>query len=176
MIYLQIFWAFFITNILGYGGGPPSIPLIQNEVVTHYMWMTVEEFGETLALANALPSPISTELGGCIGYQVAGIPGAMVGLFATVAPTALAVIGLLGVFHLFRQAPQIKAMTHSIRPIVTVLLGTLAVQFILGSCEQIGLWHTLILGSASYFLMEQRKVHPAFVIILAMGYGGFFIK
>ncbi|ERM17237.1 hypothetical protein P615_21915 [Brevibacillus laterosporus PE36] len=36
MIYLQIFWAFFITNILGYGGGPPSIPLIQNEVVTHY--------------------------------------------------------------------------------------------------------------------------------------------
>ncbi|WP_232699870.1 chromate transporter [Brevibacillus daliensis] len=172
MIYLEIFWAFFISNILGYGGGPPSIPLIQNEVVDHFQWMTVEEFGETLALGNALPSPISTKLAGYIGYEVAGLPGAIVGLIATILPTAIAMIALLGIFHLFRNAPQIKAMTKSIRPIVTVLLGTLAIEFLLGSYERIGLWHTLFLGVASYYLMEKRKLHPALVILLAMGYGG----
>jgi len=43
MIYIQLFMAFFVSNILGYGGGPASIPLIQKEVVDRYHWLTVKE-------------------------------------------------------------------------------------------------------------------------------------
>ncbi|GEC93690.1 chromate transporter [Brevibacillus brevis] len=175
MIYLQLFWAFFISNILGYGGGPPSIPLIQNEVVDHYQWMTVQEFGEVLAVGNALPSPIATKLAGYIGYQVAGIPGAVVALFATVAPTAIAMVLLMGFINLFRSAPQVKAMTQSVRPVVTVLLGTMTYQFLMGAVEGIGWMQTGILTVASYLLLETWKVHPAFVILGAMAYGFVFI-
>jgi chromate transporter len=175
MIYLQIFWAFFITNILGYGGGPPSIPLIQNEVVNHYQWMTNQEFGEVLALANALPSPISTKLAGYIGYEVAGVAGAIIAIIATVAPTAIAMILLLGFINLFREAPQVKAMTQSVRPVVAVLSGIIANQFIQGSLEQIGWLHTVILGIASLLLLEYRKMHPALVIAGAMIYGWLLI-
>lgn len=171
MIYLQIFWAFFISNILGYGGGPPSIPLIQNEVVNHYGWMTNQAFGEVLAIANALPSPISTKLAGYIGYEVAGWLGATVGIIATVAPTAIAMILLLRFVNLFRDAPQVKAMTQSVRPVVAVLSGIMAYQFIQGSLEQIGWVHTLILAALSLFLLEFRKIHPALVIGGAMIYG-----
>ncbi|MFM1651105.1 chromate transporter [Brevibacillus sp. B_LB10_24] len=171
MIYLQIFWAFFIANILGYGGGPPGIPLVQNEVVNHYHWLTNQEFGEILAVANALPSPISTKLAGYIGYEVAGVPGAIVGLIATVAPTAVAMILLLGFMNVFQKAPQVKAMTQSVRSIVAVMLGILAYQFIQGSIEQIGWVHTLILAAAAFFLLENRKIHPAVVIAGAMVYG-----
>ncbi len=54
MIYVQIFLAFFIPGIVGYGGGPASIPLVQYEVVDRYEWMTVEEFSEVLALGKCL--------------------------------------------------------------------------------------------------------------------------
>lgn len=175
MIYLQLFWAFFISNILGYGGGPPSIPLIQNEVVDHYNWMTIKEFGEVLAVANALPSPIATKLAGYVGYQVAGVPGATVALFATVAPTAIAMILLLQFINLFRNAPQVKAMTQSVRPIVTVLLGTMTYQFLMGAVEGIGWMQTGILTVASYLLLETWKVHPAIVMVAAMAYGFFLI-
>jgi chromate transporter len=175
MIYLQLFWAFFISNILGYGGGPPSIPLIQNEVVNTYKWMSVQEFGEVLAVGNALPSPIATKLAGYIGYQVAGVPGAAVALFATVAPTAIAMILLLQFIHVFRKAPQVKAMTQAVRPIVTVLLGTMTYQFLLGAVEGIGWMQTAILTVASFLLLEKWKLHPALVIVIAMAYGYFFI-
>jgi chromate transporter len=33
MIYWHLFLAFFISGILGYGGGPASIPLVEHEVV-----------------------------------------------------------------------------------------------------------------------------------------------
>jgi len=83
MIYWQLFLAFFIPNIVGYGGGPAIIPLIENEVVGRYGWMSSQAFAETLALANALPSPIATKMAGYIGYDVAGVPGSLIATFAT---------------------------------------------------------------------------------------------
>lgn len=176
MIYLNLFWAFFVSNILGYGGGPPSIPLIQNEVVNHYHWLSVKEFGEILAVANALPSPIATKLAGYVGYEVAGVSGAVVALLATVAPTAIAMILLMGFMNLFRSAPQVKAMTQSVRPIVTVLLGTMTFEFFIGAVEGIGWMHTFILAAAALLLLEKGKVHPALVIVAAMSYGIVFIS
>ncbi|NGQ97144.1 chromate transporter [Brevibacillus sp. SYP-B805] len=175
MLYLQIFWAFFVANILGYGGGPPSIPLIQAEVVDHYHWITNEQFGEILALANALPSPIATKLGGYIGYEVGGVTGAIVALLATIAPTGIAMIALIGFMNLFRNAPQVKAMSQSIRPIIAVLFAVLTYQFFLSAIEQAGWMHTLILAAAAYFFLERKKAHPAMVIASSMVYGIIFI-
>lgn len=94
MTYWHIFLAFFIPGIVGYGGGPASIPLVQNEVVNRYGWLTVSEFSEVLALGNALPGPIATKMAGYIGYQQGGILGSIVGIFATVAPSLILMIVL----------------------------------------------------------------------------------
>ena len=42
MIYWQIFVAHFVPNILGYGGGPATIPLLEHEVVGRYGWLTAD--------------------------------------------------------------------------------------------------------------------------------------
>ncbi|WP_047154210.1 chromate transporter [Aneurinibacillus tyrosinisolvens] len=177
MVLWQLFWAFFVANILGYGGGPPSIPLIQNEVVNHYGWMTNQEFGEAFAFGNALPSPIATKLGGYIGYQVAGVPGALAALLGTIAPSAVAMVVLLRFLTLFKTAPQVKAMTQAIRPIVAVLMGILAYQFfssaIMGNA---GILHTILLAGLSYLFMERIKVHPAIIIGSSLLYGAVFLS
>src|SRR6476619_7094928 len=99
IIYWKIFLAFFIPGIVGYGGGPSSIPLVENEVVGRYGWLTVSEFSEVLALGNSLPGPIATKMAGYIGYDVAGIPGSLVAIFATVAPSLILMIVLLGFLY-----------------------------------------------------------------------------
>jgi chromate transporter len=171
MILLEIFIAIFIPNILGYGGGPPIIPLLQAEVVDHYGWLTLEQFGEVFALANALPSPIATKLGGYIGYQVAGVPGAIVALIATIAPTAIAMIILYKFLHLFKNSVQVKAMTQIVRPIVAVLLGILAYQFFDRAYEASGIFQTIAIAAISLIALEKFKVHPAIVIGLSLAYG-----
>lgn len=176
MIYLELFWAFFISNILGYGGGPPSIPLIQKEVVDHFQWLSLKEFGDLLALGNALPGPIATKMAGFIGYQVGGVLGALVALTATVLPSAIAVIALFKFVELFKNAPQVKAMTKSVQPVVAVLLGVLAIQFFLDAWHSSGTLHTLILTVASFVALELVKIHPAFVIVGALSYGAVFLK
>jgi len=175
MIYWEIFLAFFIPGILGYGGGPSSIPLIENEVVDRYGWMNVNEFSEVLALGNALPGPIATKMAGYIGYQQGGVLGSFIGVFATVAPSLILMIVLLGFLYKYKDSPKVKRMTTFIRPAIAVLLGVMAFSFFFTSYHDTGMWQTLFLVVASFLLLEKLKVHPALVIVGAMGYGAFFI-
>lgn len=171
MLYFKIFLAFFIPGILGYGGGPASIPLIENEVVDRYGWMTVNEFSEVLAMGNALPGPIATKMAGYIGYSEGGVLGAIVGVFATVAPSLVLMIGLLGLLMKFKDSPKVKRLTIIVRPVIAVLLGVMTYDFFFSSYEGVGLLQTILIGGISYVLMEKMKVHPAYVIAGALVYG-----
>lgn len=108
MIYVQIFLAFFIPGILGYGGGPSSIPLIEHEVVDNYEWMTTNEFSEMLAMGNALPGPIATKMAGYIGYEQGGVLGSIIGVFATVAPSMILMLALLGLLMKYKESPVLN--------------------------------------------------------------------
>jgi chromate transporter len=175
MIYIKIFWALFIPGILGYGGGPSSIPLVENEVVDHYHWMTVKEFSEILAMGNSLPGPIATKMGGYIGYAEGGIIGAIVGVFATVAPSLILMIALLSLLMKHKDSPRVKRMTVVVRPVIAVLLGVMTYDFLFNSYKDFGIGQTLFIGVVSYILMERIKIHPAYVIAGALVYGGIFL-
>lgn len=175
MIYIQIFLAFFIPGILGYGGGPASIPLVEKEVVGRYGWLSVQEFSEMLALGNALPGPIATKMAGYIGFEQAGVLGAAVGVFATVAPSLILMIGLLGLLMKYKESPPVKRLTVVIRPVIAVLLGLMTYDFLFSSYEGIGIWQSLFIGVVAFLLMEKLKVHPAYVIVGALIYGGVWL-
>lgn len=177
MIYWQIFLAFFIPGILGYGGGPASIPLVEKEVVDRYGWMTTQEFGEVLALGNALPGPVATKMAGYIGYTEGGILGSLVALFASVAPSLIMMIALMVTLLKYKDSPKVMNITKMIRPVIAVLLGAMALQFFMTSYDTSGNIQTIALIVISYWLLENRKMHPAYVILMALVYGaltGFF--
>ncbi|MEH6989868.1 MULTISPECIES: chromate transporter [Bacillaceae] len=176
MIYWDIFWAFFIANLLGYGGGPATIPLIQIEVVNNNGWMTLSEFGDVLAIANALPGPIATKMAGFIGYELGGVLGAAVALAATILPSALAVIVLFKFVNLFKDSPKVKLMTKSVQPVIAVLLAVMAYQFFMSAFEKSGMLHLMLLAAVSYLTLIKFKVHPSLVIFGALFYGGIFLS
>ncbi|WP_100334235.1 chromate transporter [Bacillus alkalisoli] len=176
MIYWHIFLAFFIPGIVGYGGGPATIPLVENEVVHRYEWLSVQEFSEVLALGNALPGPIATKMAGYIGYEQAGILGAAVGVFATVAPSLILMIALMSLLYKFKDSPKVKRMSNYVRPTIALLLGVMAYRFFAQSYEGAGLIHSAILVIASFLLLEKWKVHPAYVIVGALVYGAVLLS
>lgn len=171
MIYWEIWRSFFIANILGYGGGPATVPLIQKEVVDHHHWLTTQEFNEIFAMGNSLPGPIATKLAGYIGFQVGGYLGSFLALFATVAPSLILMVTLMGLLYKYRTSPQVKRMTLYVKPTIAVLLGVMAFQSFNDSYFQIGIGHILFLGIGSYLLMEKVKIHPGLVVLASLIYG-----
>ena len=77
---LDLFVSFLRASILGFGGGPSMVLLIQSEVVDLHGWLSNAEFLDAFAFGNALPSPIATKLAAFTGYHVAGWPGAFAAL------------------------------------------------------------------------------------------------
>nr|WP_106782539.1 chromate transporter [Lysinibacillus timonensis] len=172
MIYWELFLAFLIPGILGYGGGPGVIPLIEKEVVDNYGWLSTQEFSEVLALGNALPGPIATKMAGYIGYIEGGIVGSVIALFAIVAPTLLLIIGMMAILMRYKDSPQVKNISTIVKPVIAVLIGAMTLQFVLESRLLLGSLQTIIIMVLAFLLLEKWKVHPVFVIGLALIYGG----
>lgn len=175
MIYVDIFLAFFIPGIIGYGGGPASIPLIENQVVSTYGWMTTAEFSDTLALGNALPGPIATKLAGYIGYEQGGILGAVIALFATVGPSLILMLALLSLLYRYRDSARVKRLSSFVLPAIAILMADLTFDFFSTSIEGISWIPTIIIAVISYFALEKFKVHPALVIVTGLLVGGLFL-
>jgi chromate transporter len=175
-VYWELFLAFFIPNIIGYGGGPAIIPLIEAEVVGRYGWMSSQEFAETLALGNALPSPIATKMAGYVGYDVAGIGGALVAIFATVVPSLLLMLGALGLLYRHRDSPRVKRMSQWVRPVIAMMMAWLTWSFFSEGLNSAGLLHTALIGTGAAIALLHFRTHPAFVVLAALVYGGLFLS
>ncbi|MFC5559290.1 chromate transporter [Ureibacillus thermophilus] len=176
MIYIQIFLAFFIPNIIGYGGGPAAIPLIEHEVVDRYRWMTTEEFSDALALGNALPGPIATKMAAYIGYEQGGVLGAIIALFATVGPSLILMLLLLGLLYRNRNSPRVKRLSTFVLPAIAILMAELTFDFFQTSVELINWLPTIFIAFIAYFALEKWKVHPAVVIGIGLVAGGLFLS
>ncbi|MCD5324179.1 chromate transporter [Pontibacillus sp. HN14] len=165
---LHIFLAFFRVGILGYGGGPASIPLVHKEVVEKYKWMNDDEFSDVLALANTLPGPIATKMAGYIGYRVQGLFGVLNAVLATIVPTIILMIVLLTSLASLKDQPWVQGMTQAVVPVVGVMLGVLTWQFVKKSKDGLGWTPTILLALVTGVFMEVLNVHPGIIIAILL--------
>lgn len=171
-----LFWGFFKVGILGYGGGPGSISLIQVVTVDGNHWMTNSQFAEMLAIGNALPGPIATKLAVSIGYQVAGPVGAVSALLGVVLPSIILMLSLYHVLLAYKSNPYVAGMIRGVRPIVIVLLVLLIMDLIPGTFPKTRFAIPAIFFIIGFVAMRWLKVPASWVIVLSMAGGAWLLR
>jgi chromate transporter len=164
MTYYQLFVAFFRSGILGYGGGPAAIPLVQKEVVEIFKWMDNDEFGDILAIGNALPGPINTKMAGYIGYRVSGISGMLVAISASIIPTIILMIVILTSLASIKDQPWVQGATNAVVPVVGVMMAVLTWQFIGSSKKSLGWMKSIVFLVGSFLFIGILDIHPGIII------------
>lgn len=164
----NIFMAFFRSGMLGFGGGPASIPLIQKEVVEKYSWMTDEEFGDMLAIANTLPGPIATKLAGYVGYRISGFVGMLNAVFASIFPTIILMIFLLTSLSSFKEFDWVEGMTAAVVPVVGMMMAVLAWGFVEKTGNGFGWGKAIIIGSILFVALQLLHIHPGIIIVVLL--------
>jgi chromate transporter len=161
---LNLFLTFAKIGLVGYGGGPAMIPLIQEEVVEGHNWMTDEEFIDTLAMGNTLPGPIATKMSFFIGYKIGSWGGAVLSLAGLLLPS-LVLMMILGIAFLrFKDMPFAQAMLTAVRPVVVALLAYTVYTVFPKSVKN---WHTGLIGLVAFAAVAFLNVHPALTILAA---------
>jgi chromate transporter len=174
--YYEVCIAMFRTGILGYGGGPSTVPLIRYEAVTRFHWLEDEEFGEVLAIANALPGPIATKLAAYLGFRKLGVLGAIIAVLAHIMPTCIAMVALFSVISFFSSSSVISGMIAAVVPVVSVMLGMMAYEFAEKAVKGLGKPIGILFFLVSFLLLQILHLHPAIVIVVFLLYGAFHYK
>lgn len=156
--------AFGRVGLFGYGGGPSMIPLLQEEVVNRYRWLTLEQFVDALAMGNALPGPIVIKMGYYVGLQVAGLPGAVVATLGISLPGFILMAIMTAYFVQYRDSPRVLAMLKAVRPVVVALVALVVWDVFPVSVKS---WDTALILAVSFLIVALTSIHPALVIAAA---------
>jgi len=148
------------------------IPLMQAECVEGRGWLTDEQFLDGLAVGSALPGPIAAKMSVYVGMEVAGLPGAAVSLVAVVLPGVALMSVLATVLLRYRNTPALSGAMAAVQPVVIGLLAWTAISLVPDGVRGVG---GAVLAVAALVAMA-LKVHPAIVIVVAMGIGAVWMR
>lgn len=123
MIYLQLFLSFIQVGLFSIGGGYAAIPLIQNQVVDHFGWLSMSEFTDLVTIAEMTPGPIAVNSATFVGIRIAGIGGAVIATVGCILPSCFIVSLLAFLYYRYKGVSVLDSVLSSLRPAVVALIA-----------------------------------------------------
>ena len=159
----QITVHFALLSILSFGGVNVVLPDAHRFVVDTQHWLTDQQFADFFAIAQAAPGP-NFLIFALIGWQVAGVLGAITATLAIVVPAGTLAFIVGGLWHRFRNAPWRRAMQVGLAPITIGLVFSSA--FVLSSAADHD-WVTFAVTAATAVIALGTKLNPLWLFALA---------
>ncbi len=142
-------WTAFKVGALSFGGGFVIVPLMQNDAVNVYHWMTNAEFLNAVALGQVTPGPV-TATAAAVGYGAFGIGGGLLAAFVGFLPSFSFILLGGGRFERLRANRDARAFLDGAGPaaIGAILGATIPLATALGEG-----WQFAVLAAAGASLL-----------------------
>lgn len=174
MIYLQLFLSFLKIGAFSFGGGYAAMPMIQQQVVDAYHWLSLSEFGDLVTISQMTPGPIAINAATFVGIRVAGWQGALCATMGCVFPACVIVTVIAYFYVKYRHMEGLQMVLNTLHPAVIALILTsgitiLAQAFFQEShidLQQINWIQGGIFIICMYLLLRKKK-DPIIVMLFA---------
>ncbi|WDR02083.1 chromate efflux transporter [Devosia algicola] len=164
---LALFDGFYRSGALVFGGGHVVLPLLQEQVVPHFIG--ADAFLAGYGAAQAVPGPLFTfaaYLGAVIGTTTIGPVAAAICLVGIFLPGLLLVVGAMPFWEQFRTLPKGRAIMAG---------ANAAVVGILGAAFYNPVWTSAVVGPidvavalGGFTLLVLWKVPPTLVVFIVL--------
>ncbi len=128
--YWLLFKSTFIVSAFTIGGGYVIIPLLKAKYVDEYHWLTEEETIDMVAIAQSTPGIMAVNSAIILGYRMAGISGAVTGMFATVLPPLLIITLVAYFYDIVANNEYVKLVLKGMQCGATALLVNVAIDLL----------------------------------------------
>jgi chromate transporter len=157
VILLDIALYFMVLSLFSVGGLPSVMPEMQRYVVEVKHWMSPAEFMQAFAVGQAAPGPnmLITTL---VGWQVAGLAGALVALAAMCGPAAVLAWFVTDLWDRFKDSPWRRAIQRAIAPIVVAMI--LSGGVVLATPDSTPDWRLWLIAAATAAGILATKLNP----------------
>jgi chromate transporter len=154
---------FALLSLIAVGGVNPILPELQRQAVDVYGWMSGARFTDLFAIAQAAPGP-NLLVVTLIGWDVAGLPGALMATLAICAPSGVLAYFVSRLWDRFRLAPWRVAIQAGLIPVTIGLVA--AGAYVIARTADTSAAAFLITISTAIALFYTR-LHP--LLFLAAG-------
>lgn len=161
---LKLAWVFLKIGTVSFGGGLVIIPLVQNEVVLKYGWLTNKEFLDAVTLGQITPGPIIISAT-FIGYRVCGILGAVVATTSVILPSFVMICFATEAIKAFRENRILTSFLHGARIAVIGMIFEAAVSIGKDSLVDV---KTVVIAALSVICLFKYKVNSIWVLLGAV--------
>ncbi|MDN6664449.1 MAG: chromate transporter [Tetragenococcus koreensis] len=179
----MLFIVFLQIGLFSIGGGYAIIPLIQEQVVSAYNWLTIQEYTDIITISQMTPGPLVVNTASFVGMRLAGVPGAIAATMGSILSGTFFSIALYKFFKKYKNIDSVANVLKGLRASSVGLIASAASTIILiavvGASSldvrnftlNIG---AVILFSVSLFLLRKYKLNPILVMVLT-GIAGLFM-
>ena len=179
MTFLKLFFEFFKIGLFAVGGGPATIPFLQDLARSDYGWFNEEQLGVMIAIAESTPGPIGINMATYAGYNagfgdfgvLGGILGGITATMGLVTPSVIVIILVAGFLKAFKENNYVKGAFSGIRPVVTALVlfavfGIIKPIFFVNGEFVIPVIAISVVVFGLMCIKKLKKLHPAFWLVL----------
>ena len=152
------------VDLFAFGGGYASLPVMLHEVVEVHGWLDPRTFMDGIALGQVTPGPIVITAT-FVGYQVAGLAGAVVATLAVFVPSLTLLIAAVPHFDRLQSSALVQHAVHGILASFVGLLAAVSVRFALAAAWRL----PLAAITAAAFLALRLKVDILWVVLAGGG-------
>ncbi len=166
-ILLKLSWVFLKIGTFSFGGGVVIIPLVENEVVMKYGWLTKREFIDAVTLGQITPGPVVISAT-FIGYKVYGILGAIVSTISVILPSFVMICLATQAIKKFHENKVLANFFRGAR--VAVIGMILQAGLSIGKSSLID-FKTIFIAGITLICLLKYKLNPIW-ILLGAGFVG----
>lgn len=106
---------FFKTGLFSIGGGLATLPFLY-EMADKYPWFTRAQLSDMIAVSESTPGPIGVNMATYAGFNVAGIPGAILATFSLVLPSIIVILIVARFLQRFQNSALVQNGLSGLRP------------------------------------------------------------
>jgi len=161
---LALVLVFGQLSVLAIGGPNPILPEMRRQAIDVHHWLTAPDFAALFGLAQAAPGP-NMMVVTLIGWQAAGLPGALIATLAIFGPSSLLAGVVFTTWNRLQDQPWSKLLRAGLAP-VTIGLSLAGAGTLAWTMGQNWLSVLIIAGSAIALV---RTRLPPFLIMAAGG-------
>jgi chromate transporter len=172
------------------GGGYAMLPMIRNEVVLSWQWITEESFVNFIGIAESTPGPFAINMATFVGYHTAGVLGSLCATVGVVLPSFVIILIIAKLFAKFNNSKLVKNMFWGFKPVVAGLILSAAVtlcvsailpnvsfkdfNFDFSNFDAWALGIFIVIFALSRIKIKGKKTHP-FVLVITSAVLGIII-
>lgn len=169
---VDLFLHFLTLSLLSIGGAMSTTPEMHRYLVVERGWLGDADFTTGIALAQAAPGP-NVLFVPVLGFQVAGLGGALAALVGILLPSTLLSLGASRWSSRRRDTPLVRAFTAGLAPVTVGLTfasgWVLALPFIDGNGQRLGALAVIV---ATVAVTLRTRLAPIWMIALGALVGG----